>query len=385
MSNKFTPSILIKSQIPRAIREANPLFTKFLQYYYEFVEQSKIQGITQDVLDYNDSDAADLSFLHTFFEEFKGLPNTITADPRLVAKFIYDLYKSKGTETATKLLFKIVYGEEISVRYPSDNILRASVGKWVKDTVLTFVINSGSIYPTTNTIQITSVYGSQKFNIEYLEPIPNSSDYRLFVHLNSQLLLTSDVIALYTDNILDATATLQNTANEITITNGGAGWGVGDVVIFPTTGINTIAQVKTVSTSGAIQSMDIVQYGYGDLTGSYVVSPYDDQANGLYQQPPNITTLQYNNSKATLQLTFAHQVTSPGYFQSHDGMLSDPTICLEDNFFYQIFSYVINSQHQIPEFQNTLKMIHPAGTKYFAETDKAAALSTSITVNRLLV
>lgn len=51
-------------------------------------------------------------------------------DERLLIKNIQKVYASKGTETATRLLFKILYNEDIQIDYPSRRILKASDGKW---------------------------------------------------------------------------------------------------------------------------------------------------------------------------------------------------------------------------------------------------------------
>ena len=74
----LTTKHLIETQIPYHIRESNPLFTKFLEYYYEFLEQSKINSIIQDVLSYGNNDLAEEYFLKNLFEELKILPDEIS-------------------------------------------------------------------------------------------------------------------------------------------------------------------------------------------------------------------------------------------------------------------------------------------------------------------
>lgn len=381
----ISPKHLVESQIPQYIRENNPLLTKFMQYYYEFVENSRIQEIIQEIKKFNDIDQVDEEFLENFFEEFRTLPKSIAADKRLVAKFIYDLYKSKGTAQSTQLLFKILYGEDVSIRYPSDNILRASVGKWVEDTVLTVTLSSGDIKPTTNKIRLTDVYGQHDFEIEFFEEYA-SEQYRVLTHLLRSFII-SDVnnIEFYTDNTLDAIGYLTNTPAGVTVVNGGSNWKVGQLIIFPSTKKSTIAQIKQVDENGAIVKTSIVQYGFGDLTDAYVVSPYDVQTDPIFTKPPELTTQEWNDTKATLLLSFDLHPNSAGYFEALDGMLSVPDIRLEDNFYYQIFSYVIETNHLISEFKESLKLIHPAGVKYFAEMKKETGIPVSYGVNRLMV
>ena len=84
----------------------------------------------------------DSLFLREVFDKFRRqfLP-TIDVDfakvnPIQVIKTIKDFYISKGTELATQYLFKILFGEEVSIFYPKDEIISPSHATWVVDTVL---------------------------------------------------------------------------------------------------------------------------------------------------------------------------------------------------------------------------------------------------------
>ena len=84
----------------------------------------------------------DSLFLREVFDKFRRqfLP-TIDVDfskvnPVQVIKTIKDFYISKGTELATQYLFKILFGEEVSIFYPKDEIISPSHATWVVDTVL---------------------------------------------------------------------------------------------------------------------------------------------------------------------------------------------------------------------------------------------------------
>lgn len=387
MTTNLTPSLLVESQVPRYIRENNPRFVQFLQHYYEFVEQSKIQGIIQDVQQYIDPDRVDEEFLHTFFEEFKIMPRVMAADKRLVAKFVYDIYKSKGTEVATKLLFKMMFGEDITINHPADNILRASVGTWVKDTVLTIEVDKDAITAIPDSIIATSKFGDFEFEVEFFEVMPGTltkDRFRLVTHLTASFVLSTNTIALYANGVLLGNADITISPESVQIIAGGAGWKVGNLIEFPDAVKSTIAQVKAVDDAGAITSIAIIQYGFHDSSAPVDASPYVKEIDGDMVKPVYITNGAWTASIATLQLTFGTQVSTSGYFKTLDGMLSVPSICLEDNFFYQIFSYVINTDHAIGEFKEPLKLIHPAGVKYFAEMTKRTGLSASYSVNRIL-
>ena len=84
----------------------------------------------------------DSLFIREVFDKFRRqyLP-TIEIDyssinPVQVIKSISDFYISKGTELATQYLFKIMFGEQVDIYYPRDEIISPSAATWVVDTVL---------------------------------------------------------------------------------------------------------------------------------------------------------------------------------------------------------------------------------------------------------
>jgi len=91
----------------------------------------------------------DSLFIREVFDKFRRqyLP-TLDIDlnkvnPVQVIKNIGDFYISKGTELATQYLFKILFGENVSLFYPRDEIISPSNATWVVDTVLRAELISG--------------------------------------------------------------------------------------------------------------------------------------------------------------------------------------------------------------------------------------------------
>jgi hypothetical protein len=58
------------------------------------------------------------------------LPKETTIDKALLIKNVLPLYLSKGSEKSFKLLFRMLFGNELEINYPKNNVLRASDGKW---------------------------------------------------------------------------------------------------------------------------------------------------------------------------------------------------------------------------------------------------------------
>jgi hypothetical protein len=70
-------------------------------------------------------------------------------------------------------------------------------------------------------------------------------------------------------------------------------------------------------------------------------------------------------------------VTYPGGWIGTDGFLSSNKY-LEDNFFYQEYSYQIRSSHAISEYESIAnQLVHPAGTKLFGAVDMLASADFS--------
>ena len=91
-----------------------------------------VQNI-QQLLDYADVDKTIQGFLTKFRNSFlTSIPDTLhsSIDKRNLIKNIKSLYQAKGTKRASEIFFKLLFNEDAEIRYPKDNILRVSDGKW---------------------------------------------------------------------------------------------------------------------------------------------------------------------------------------------------------------------------------------------------------------
>ena len=91
----------------------------------------------------------DSIFVKEVFDRFRRqyLPtleiNYDRINPVQVIKTIRDFYASKGTKMSTQYLFKILFGENVDVFYPKDEIISPSHATWVVDTILRAELISG--------------------------------------------------------------------------------------------------------------------------------------------------------------------------------------------------------------------------------------------------
>jgi len=146
-------SILINRQVPEFVREEHPLFITFLEAYYEFLEQKQtgqLNNLTQKAKDLrylSDVDYSLNEFEDSFFNTYASLlPKDVAVDKEFLIKNVLPLYLAKGNEASFKLLFRMLFNDEVDILQPRNNVLRASDGKWTVDNVLGIETDIRSIY-----------------------------------------------------------------------------------------------------------------------------------------------------------------------------------------------------------------------------------------------
>lgn len=95
------------------------------------------------------------------------------------------------------------------------------------------------------------------------------------------------------------------------------------------------------------------------------VSPFVDN-----EFENEFTIEQWLDSRATFFLEHSNLTKMRGYYLDEFGLISNKQICLQDNDFYQQFSYLIETEHDQKEYRQTLELVHPAGMKWFANLRK---------------
>jgi hypothetical protein len=131
-------SLLVNRQVPEFVREENPVFISFLEAYYEFLENKQgdqlndLTSVAKDLRNISDVDDSIDEFETQFFNTFADLiPRDTALDKSILLKNVLPLYLSKGSEKSFKLLFRMLFGQELELKYPKNDILRASDGKWL--------------------------------------------------------------------------------------------------------------------------------------------------------------------------------------------------------------------------------------------------------------
>lgn len=137
----------VANQFPAYFREQGPELVDMVEQYYRFVETESNMGVynARRMFEYRDIGTT-LSDMVIFFKKkyMADLPN-IDDDKtaRFVIRNIMDLYRRKGTESGIKLFFRIFYEEDVEIKYPAKNMLKASNSKWRTGSFLQLFSNSG--------------------------------------------------------------------------------------------------------------------------------------------------------------------------------------------------------------------------------------------------
>ena len=131
-------SSLVQTQFPSFYQEEGENFIAFVKAYYEWMETSGQQQHELKKLEsYKDIDLTIDAYIEYFRRTILAeIPENALADKRVLAKNIKDFYQSKGTLSSYKLLFRILYNEDVEVNYPADQILKVSDGDWRIDRYL---------------------------------------------------------------------------------------------------------------------------------------------------------------------------------------------------------------------------------------------------------
>ncbi len=485
MSDNFKNliSTFIEQSIPEHIRLSSPMFVEYLKAFYEFLEQEgyPIERIAK-FHQLRDIDFTEDKFFTLFKSTFLSpLPENFKADRKLVLKHIKDLYASKGSEKSIKLLFRILYGEEIDIFLPKTKILRASDGKWQKNISIFVEPQTGDVFQFEQNIVIGLESGATA-EVELVEKVEFGSYivYQMFLKTFDGTFKENETITIQKDkdnptitakvyglvrgieivnsgddyrvgdpiNIIHATgygATAEVSKVEATnpilsfnVYNGGDNYRVGDLVDFSQNGgngIGAIAKVKTLNVTssqsvvvttigehqnvilstvaniaiqdyvdflnidkGGIDTIEVIEGGkfypsdeflvdivpqtptYGLETGSgAIVTALTDNTGKILEAKITNHGVGYDQT-TTADFTIAGDGTATGnvivnggavdlggFYRNTDGHLSSDMV-LQDNVYYQNYSYVIKTNQNINDYRQIVKNVtHPAGYALFGE------------------
>ena len=301
-------STLVQSQVPGYLLEEGPNLVAFLKAYYEWMETTgQVTDASKNFLTNQDIDTTNLDKFYRYFksEVLADFPDTILADKRLVAKRIKDLYRSKGSAASYNLLFRILFDQNVSIYKPSENILRASDGRWTQDTLVRlgapFTGNLENALGEFVTGQVSGATGKILRVITVFESGVEVKQLRLVEVTGTfedlEQVLTSSGLGGFVVNTIGP---LKDVSFGTASTTGGAGHQVGDSVRFTSaTGVDAVGVID--STVDEVIKFTLQNGGSGYSVGNTVTTVSGGNPKGGLTGSVTVTAI--SNTETILAFT----------------------------------------------------------------------------------
>jgi hypothetical protein len=289
MITKPKVSSIVASQLPEFIRDEYQTFVDFLKAYYEFLETTQ-----KDPTTLRDIDTTLDAFITYFKSELAQKLPYSTVDERFLISKIKDLYLAKGSEASYKLLFRILFNKDITLQYPSTQMLRASDGKWNQDVSIFVRILIGNpqdivgklvdIVTQTKVVRVL-VDRRQYVEVEVDRAIRISDDVYEFIidrRFFGTISVGDQLRYLGNNNNLIFNGLILPTTASLKIEQAGTGFKVGDLYnINNFQGYGSIMKVSKVTAAGGIAQAQFIKYGTGyttDFSSSIISQKGQDNA-----------------------------------------------------------------------------------------------------------
>jgi hypothetical protein len=264
-------SPLVEQQFPEYIRENGPRFVAFMEAYYEYLEQSgKSIDAIRTLKDNQDIDRTVTEFVEYFRKQYAlSIPKTALADKRLIVKHIREFYRSRGSQKSFKFLFHILFGADVNFYYPGEDVLRASDGRWIRETVLTVEKRTGILTDLDGRV----VTGQTSGAIGRVQGILTTINlgievFTLTVENTSGTFLDKEIVSDGFGNTVTVRAGIGGLISQ-TITNGGAFNVKGDSLSLSGTISGSVAEglVSSIENTPGSLTFRISKGGTGYRTG----------------------------------------------------------------------------------------------------------------------
>lgn len=291
-------AVTLTNQTARFIRaDSTSTFVKFLEAYYKFLEQDQgPQEILQNVRKYGDSEYTTDALIDQFFKNYgNDIPRNIVTDKRNFIKHFRDIYKTKGTEEAYKLLFRVMFNSNAEFFYPSEVVLRPSDGVWKKDTTIR-VITTGTDVGNPFDLKNTKITGQTsnatatvdnvlKFFIDGLEVYELTLENVTGI-FEQETIIGRKLVDLNSP-LVTVTATTTPQLSKIDIIDGAIGYKNDELVNISGGGLG---RINGVDGSGKIKSIRIIESGRYPILSSIAAASNTTIAPVIVPAPTGIVS-----------------------------------------------------------------------------------------------
>lgn len=280
-------SNLVSTQLPFFVRKDHENFVRFVEAYYEYLEQNG-KGVerAKNLPSYINIDTSLDEFIQHFYNQFiNSIPDTALADRTLILKHVKDFYTSRGTEKSIRFLMRILFNDEVDFYYPQRDILRASDGKWFIEksikignlSVNGIANNDPTLVEKFITRRITGLTSNASALVEKVDSYYEGNSLVRELKISGQVKEFQSGEQI-TATFIDSGVTKTLTANlfsgsiaSLSIDNPGSGYSPGQSIpVESNTGNGAILIIQSVST-GNLTTIAVLDGGAGFQNGSNVI------------------------------------------------------------------------------------------------------------------
>jgi hypothetical protein len=269
------------------------------------------------------------SSLPQFVQYFKtkymnAMPNEMLADKRFLTKHILDLYRSKGSQRSYELLFRIMFNEDVTIFLPSQHLFAPSEANWfvptyieISDTEFLNDFINKEIYSSSKDAKATVEYVFRKNVSGRIISGMLISNIRGTFHYGDYV-LSEELDDVTVDNAPRITGSLST----VSITNGGSGFSVGDILDIRGTGVGGKAVVSSVINESGKANFFLKSGGSGyTMNASVIIDSTNTGGTGasflvgdltnkeIIQVSSDILSTYFNTQIDNVANTFTVQVT----------------------------------------------------------------------------
>jgi hypothetical protein len=360
----------VPERLPEFVRVDHPTLVAFMSAYYEWLGLRRNEGKIVSPLDMRDITDIDHT-LDQFVDQFKSefllnFPESLAldpatgngVDPRRLIKNIRQFYLAKGTEKSYEFLFRILYDTSVEFYYPKTDILRLSSGRWTQNNYLRISNSLGdSIFRAAgNNIVQRNARGQVLATARCVD----ASVYQAGNFDVAELLISNRNGTFQAGTLgiefTDGTETFREVkvyslVSAVTIGNGGSDYQVSERLVFTPAGGDSgqraTGTVTEVDSIGSVRKVSIDDFGIN------------------YESVPSVSIVSSKGTGFSGTVSIGALAQSAGFYANNDGRLSTNKV-LQDNHFFQNWSYVLKSEVVIDRYREIVRrLVHPVGTAMF--------------------
>lgn len=258
-------SLLVEQQFPAFYKDEGQNFVAFMRAYYEWLEDTNnILYNSKKLLEYRDIDETLEEFIVFFKTKYlNNIQFETVSNKRLFIKNSLDFYKSKGSQRAVDLLFRLIYGEPAEIYYPGDDVFKSSSGEWVNPVYLEITHQSNNVDFVGKQILGTNS-GATAFVERLVRRKINNKFFDIFYISNviGKFSFGESISFIGADT--NKLPVIIGSANEATVIVGSADFKVGEsVYLYSANGTKGQAIVTKIQSTTGIVQFTLIDGGYG--------------------------------------------------------------------------------------------------------------------------